>query len=159
MNGGVNASDTERGAADLLVFGIGNSGRSDDGLGWAFLDRICRDRAFTGQAEYRYQLQVEDAALAATAKRVVFVDAGRNELDAGFRLAPCAALKDFPFTTHSLPPGAVMYYCKTLYGREPEAQLLEIRGFHWELQTGLSQPAEANLERALAHFRQKVLGA
>jgi hydrogenase maturation protease len=157
LNGLPKAKGGDRGVPGMLVFGIGNSGRSDDGLGWAFLDRIGKDRAFYGQAEYRYQLQVEDAALASTAERVVFVDASRNELEAGYRWTPCAPLTDFQFTTHTLPPGAVMYYCKTLFDRQPTAHLLEIQGFRWELQIGLSRQAEANLERALEFFREKVL--
>jgi hydrogenase maturation protease len=143
----------------MLVIGIGNSGRSDDGLGWAFLDRIGKDRLFSGQAEYRYQLQVEDAALASTAERLVFVDACRDDLEGGYRWTICAPLSDFQFTTHTLPPGAVMHYCKTLFEREPMAHLLEIQGFRWDLRVGLSRPAEANLERALAFFRQKILDA
>ncbi|MEJ2400453.1 MAG: hypothetical protein P8Y52_03570, partial [Xanthomonadales bacterium] len=74
---------------DTLVFGIGNSARSDDGLGWAFLDRVERTPGFAGQAEYRYQLQVEDALLASRFEHVVFVDASRAELPGGFRWAPC----------------------------------------------------------------------
>ena len=36
---------------DDLVFGIGNCGRGDDGLGWAFLDRIRHEEGFECPAE------------------------------------------------------------------------------------------------------------
>jgi hydrogenase maturation protease len=139
-------------APDLLVFGIGNIGRSDDGLGWAFIDRIQQEPGVTGQLEYRYQLNVEDAALVSKARRVVFVDSCREELERGFEWKTCAPAEDFEFTTHVLPPRAVLWYCRDLYGKAPPAHLLMIQGHCWDLQTGLSTAAERGLERALAFF-------
>ena len=138
---------------DALVFGIGNSGRSDDGLGWAFLDRLRSLDEFRGRAEYRYQLQVEDAALVADAAQVVFVDAFHGDLPGGIAWETCEPSADFQFSTHALPPRAVMSLCEDLYPRTPPAFVLKISGVAWELQTGLSTKAEANLERALDAFR------
>ena len=72
-------ADEQCAASSALLVGIGNSGRQDDGLGWAFLDRIEQDALFDGRIEYRYQLQVEDAALVRDAARIVFVDACLQE--------------------------------------------------------------------------------
>ena len=138
---------------DTLFFGIGNCSRSDDGLGWAFLDRILHDTDFQGRAEYRYQLGVEDAALVARANRVVFVDSYRGALDGGFAWQPCEGSGDFEFTSHVLPPRAVMHYCNDLYERHPPADLLMISGERWELDDGLSETARENLERAITFFR------
>ena len=43
---------------DTLIFGIGNCGRSDDGLGWAFIDWL-EERGLCPTSEKRrhYQLQ------------------------------------------------------------------------------------------------------
>jgi len=136
--------------ADTLVFGIGNSGRADDGLGWAFLDRLRAEPGFAAQAEYRFQLQVEDAWLAARFEHVVFVDASHEELPGGFHRAPCTACRAEGFTTHVLPPGAVLHYCHTLYGAAPRAETLALQGYRWDLHEGLSERAEANLAAALA---------
>ena len=43
-----------------IILGIGNNGRQDDGLGWAFLDFL-EEQNTTIDLEYRYQLQIEDA--------------------------------------------------------------------------------------------------
>ena len=59
----------------LLLIGIGNSGRSDDGLGWAFVETMAQNEAFTGDTLLRYQLQIEDAAQISEYKQVIFVDA------------------------------------------------------------------------------------
>ena len=140
-----------------LLFGIGNSGRSDDGLGWAFLDRIQQEMDFPGQLEYRYQLQVEDAALASRAEHVIFIDSYKGELAGGFQWKPCEPSQDFEFTTHVLPPRAVMHYCRDLYGKTPRADLLMIQGTSWELQIGLSPKAERHLDNALRYFTEKPL--
>lgn len=142
---------------DTLIFGIGNCGRSDDGLGWAFLDRIVEEDGFNSPVEYRYQLQVEDAALAERMQRVIFVDSYNGQLPGGFRWQPCAASEDFQFTTHVLPPRGVMHYCQALYGKTPQADILTIAGCEWELRNSLSEAAHRNLENALRFFRQRVL--
>jgi hydrogenase maturation protease len=141
----------------LIVFGIGNSGRCDDGLGWAFLDRIQTEAGFGDAIEYRYQLQVEDAALASRAKRIIFVDSYNGTLPGGFAWKPCKPSQDFEFTTHVLPPRAVMHFCQDLYGKTPRADLLMIQGTCWGLGVGLSPEAVDHLEDALEFFRKEVL--
>ena len=137
--------------------GIGNSGRGDDGLGWAFLDRVQNEPGFACQFEYRYQLGVEDAALVRDVDRVIFVDSHRGELTGGFRWETCKPSRDFEFTTHVLPPPAVLFLCQDLYGKTPRAELLMIQGKSWELYQGLSFEATENLESALTFFRQEII--
>ncbi len=137
---------------ETLLIGIGNSGRSDDGLGWAFLDRIQQEAVFDGRVEYRYQLQVEDAALIKDEEHVIFVDSYRGELPNGFQLTRCEPLSELAFTTHVLPPGAVLSLCRDLYGRAPRADALMIQGTCWDLRIGMSPEAERCLENALRFF-------
>lgn len=137
---------------ETLLIGIGNSGRSDDGLGWAFLDRIQQQSAFDGRVEYRYQLQVEDAALIRGVEHVIFVDSYRGELPNGFRLTRCEPAADFTFTTHVLAPEAVLSLCQDLYGDLPRADVLMIQGTSWDLHIGMSAKAERRLENALRFF-------
>jgi len=138
-----------------LFFGIGNSGRSDDGLGWAFLDRIQQEPGFGGRVEYRYQLQVEDAALVREAGRVIFIDSYQGELPGGFLWKPCLPSKDFEFTSHVLPPRAVLYLCQDLYRKTPRADLLMIQGFSWDLGVGMSLEAGIHLDKALRFFKDQ----
>ncbi|HPW63523.1 MAG TPA: hypothetical protein PLJ13_14595, partial [Cyclobacteriaceae bacterium] len=46
----------------ILMIGIGNNGRSDDALGWNFVDEFS-NREDLFDIEHRYQLQIEDALL------------------------------------------------------------------------------------------------
>ena len=153
MNGGTTTEIRPVYGPDTLLFGIGNCSRSDDGLGWAFLDRILQEPGFQGQAEYRYQLGVEDAARVARADRVIFIDSYKGSLEGGFAWESCEASDHFEFTSHVLPPRAVMHYCRDLYGKHPAADILMIGGERWDLQDGLSEAARGNLEKAIGFFR------
>jgi len=139
--------------ARTLVLGIGNSARGDDGLGWAFLDRVQQLPGFAARAEYRYQLQVEDALLTTRFKRVVFVDACHDVLSGGFHWAPCSPRMGESFTTHELTPSAVLHYARSLYDATPAAGVLALQGRRWGLHEGLSAEAAAGLEAALRFCR------
>ena len=141
---------------DTILIGIGNCGRGDDGLGWAFLERVQEKFEFPGQLEYRYQLQVEDAELISRADRVVFIDSYKGALPGGFLWQPCKASANVDFTSHILSAGTVLCLCADLYGKNPPADLLMIQGESWELRNGISPGAQVNLEQALAYFEQKV---
>ena len=147
---------TGRREAETLLIGIGNSGRSDDGLGWAFVERVQQEVAFDGRVEQRYQLQVEDAALISEAERVIFVDSFHGELPGGFQLSRCEPCGEFEFTSHVLPPAAVLSLCGDLYGKTPRADMLMIQGSNWDLSMALSPAAERHLDAAVTFFRRYV---
>lgn len=138
--------------AETLLIGIGNSGRGDDGLGWAFLDRVQQQEGFDGRVEYRYQLQVEDAALVRDVAHVIFVDSFSGQLPDGYQLMRCEPSSEYSFTTHVLPPGGVLSLCQELYGRAPRADALMIQGTSWDLHIGMSAEANRRLEDALRFF-------
>lgn len=139
---------------ETLLFGIGNSGRRDDGLGWAFLEGIERQGGFRGKLLHRYQLQVEDAELVSKCRQVIFIDAFKGELEKGFAFQKCFSEKDFSFTTHSLKPEAILYLSENLYAKAPPAHLLMIEGKEWGLKMGLSKQAKLNLKMTMEWFCQ-----
>ncbi|MDZ7651023.1 MAG: hypothetical protein U5K54_29970 [Cytophagales bacterium] len=75
-------------ASRILMIGIGNNGRSDDALGWKFVDEFS-DHEDLFDVEYRYQLQIEDALLITEYKKVIFVDASHKEYDNGYSFYKC----------------------------------------------------------------------
>jgi hydrogenase maturation protease len=136
--------------SDSLIYGIGNIGRQDDGLGWAFIDWI-EDNNICPKAEIlkRYQLQLEDADLLSYKKRVLFIDASMEpELDS-FQLATIEPKLDFSFTSHALSVGAVLATCQTCFNYTPKAHFLTIKGYQWELKIGLTKQAENNLKHSI----------
>lgn len=141
-----------------LLLAIGNSGRQDDGLGWAFAEALEKKGFFKGEVHYRYQLQVEDAELVSGAQCVIFVDAFKGSLPEGFRWQPCEPAGKFQFSTHAISPASILFLCQALYGCLPEAWYLLIEGSDWELETGLSPAAAERMERALTFFDSLMAG-
>ncbi|MDX5437155.1 MAG: hydrogenase maturation protease [Pontibacter sp.] len=138
-----------------LLIGIGNSAREDDGLGWAFVERVEQEGLFSGDLLYRFQLNLEDAELVTKYSQVVFVDAHKGELQHGYSLSRCIPDAGAGFSTHQLKPESVLYLCQQLYDVLPQAFVLGIQGYRWELQEGLSAKAKENLELALAWFAKQ----
>lgn len=141
---------------NTLLIGIGNSGRQDDGLGWAFVETIEKSGIFNGEMQLRYQLQIEDADLACQFERVVFVDAFEGGLPSGFEWKKCLPAKEFAFSTHELAPATILYLCGDLYDKIPNAHLLMIEGVDWGMEIGLSEKAKGNLAEALKFFEEKL---
>ena len=139
-----------------LLLAIGNSARSDDGLGWAFLDQLRQSNIFLGESAYCYQLQVEDAEMISHYPRVIFVDAWTSDDKHCFEWEETEAQNDFTFTTHALTPESVLFLCQDLYQCHPEAYTLKIKGEKWELEEGLSEEGLANLKEAAIFFEKMM---
>ena len=132
----------------VLVLGIGNPGRQDDGLGAAAVNRLEALRLPGVSCDANYQLNIEDALACARHDIVIFVDAAEVSRQP-FTLLRINAEASYPPLSHSLGPAAVLSLCGSLYGRMPEAHLLAIRGYSWDIGEGLSPKAETNLGRAV----------
>jgi hydrogenase maturation protease len=142
---------------NTLLIGIGNNGRRDDGLGWAFADAIEKSGLFQGEVHLCYQLQVEDAEKISHADQVIFVDAYQGHLSEGFEWVSCRPSPNFTFTTHAFTPTSILFLCQELYHKLPPAYVFMIQGQEWGLGKGLSEHAGENLEKALTHFKEKLL--
>lgn len=145
------------GSGNILLIGIGNSGRGDDGLGWKFIDMIKALGFRFLNYEYRYQLQVEDASFICVYDTVIFADASHATLENGFEIKPCEPAQHYFFSSHIQSPEAILYLAKDLYNTTPEAYTLAISGKYWELQIGMSEDAEKNLQKAFTFFVNQFL--
>lgn len=137
---------------NFLLIGIGNTGRQDDGLGWAVVDRL-KAMGFSGVCEYRMQLNVEDAELISHYEKVLLIDASELELPDGYSLKEVVPGASFTYTSHSLTPATVAYLCRAVLGKTPQIHLLQIQGHNWEIGEGLSPSADKNMTAALQHIR------
>ena len=136
-----------------LIYGIGNIGRQDDGLGWAFVDWL-QAEGLCSRAEMQrnYQLLIEDAELISNKERVLFVDATRDVSVASFTLERAVPKMDFSFTSHAVSIPAIMATCQQCFDRLPLVHVLAIRGFEFELEIGLTRVAQQNLDDATAYL-------
>lgn len=127
--------DIEIPSRPILIYGYGNPGRQDDGLGPALVERLeawAKAEKISGVAfDSNYQLNAEDALAVAESRAVVFVDAVK-EGPAPFEFRPLAPQKEISFSTHAMSPESVLALADELYGARPPAWLLAIRGESWE---------------------------
>lgn len=136
-----------------LIYGIGNVGRQDDGLGWAFVDWLeAQGRCPSAEIQRNYQLLLEDADLISTKKRVLFIDATSDDAVTAFTLERAVPKMDFTFTSHAISIPAIMAICQQCFRRLPEVHVLAIKGFEFELEMGLTPAAQRNLDAATAYL-------
>ena len=132
----------------ILIYGCGNPGRQDDGLGPALvaeLEAWAQTEGLSGIVfDSNYQLNVEDALTVAESRAVVFVDATK-EGKAPFEFRPLAPQNEIAFSTHAMSPESVLALAAELYDARPPAWMLAIRGFEWE-------PTEAPTPAGLANL-------
>lgn len=149
----------------ILVYGYGNPGRQDDGLAAALIRRLddWKHKHFMASfisTDCNYQLNIEDAAAISPYKLVIFADASDEEIE-DCKLTPITPDSDISFTMHAVNPAYVVNLCREIYGYDPEAYLLHIKGYQWEMKEELTEKAKSNLDKAfdfLINFLQEKRG-
>jgi len=132
--------------ARMLVVGVGNPLREDDGVGWYLAEALGRTGVPTHTC---HQLLPELAAELSQVDLVLFADA-RAEGPAGqIRLQPLAP-SDKPGYSHHLDAPGLLAWVRGLYGHCPKAHLLSVAGAAFGYREGLSPPVAAALPAALA---------
>jgi hydrogenase maturation protease len=132
-----------------LIYGIGNDGRQDDGLGWALIEALEREGVCRHAELHRnYQLQLEDADLIRGMRRVLFVDATKSPDVADCALYAVEPKLDFSFSSHEISAASILATCRLCFGKKPQVWMLAIRGYEWELRMGLTAAAARNLHAA-----------
>jgi len=139
----------------VLVYGYGNPGRQDDGLGPALIGMLERERIPGVVTDCNYQLQIEDAVAISGSDAVIFVDASCAGGEP-FAFGGLEPSNDITFTTHAMSPASVLALSHELYGRPARAYLLAIRGYEWEPVEGLSPAAAGNLDAAFRFIRPRI---
>ena len=141
--------------SEILLIGIGNISRGDDGIGWLFADEIESGFGKTITVEKEFQLVVEDALKITGYDTVIFVDASENVLDNGFyfRKIDVPDVIKTEFTSHSQTPENIMFLTSDLFQHTMDAYVLEISGRDWELGEDLSGYGRQNLHHALTFFK------
>jgi len=139
---------------NILLIGIGNSGREDDGLGWAFLDLLRPELPAKIDFEYRYQLQIEDAEMISHYQKVYFIDADKTPETTDFKIQECFPKETHHFSSHALPPETILYLANTIYSKKPKSYVIGISGESYQLKIGLTEKATLNLKKAILSFKK-----
>ena len=143
----------------ILIFGFGNPGRKDDGMGPAIADMIeewvLQNNLKGIDTDSNYQLNIEDADTIQDYDIVVFADASSEDID-HFLIDRVIPSGKVAFNTHSVSPGFVLDLCHRLFDKDPEVYLLHIKAFEFTMEEGFSTAARENLDLAF-NFLTKAL--
>lgn len=138
----------------ILLYGYGNPGRQDDGLGNAFIERIEKwliQEGLNGNIETdsNYQLNIEDSEKVSDKDIVIFVDATEEPIKDIYLSKVEANDARIEFTMHATSPAFILDLCHKIYHKSPETYLLQIKGYEWDFIEKLTDKAKSNLYKAL----------
>lgn len=145
----------------ILIYGYGNPGRRDDGLGVAMAEMVEEWIKINNlpqiDVDSNYQLNVEDAEKISNYDLVIFVDASQEEYLQDFKMTDIIPNKNMvEFTMHAVSPAYILHLTNDLFKKHPDAKLLSIRGYRWEFQEGISESAQHNLESAYSFLLSEL---
>lgn len=139
----------------ILIYGFGNPGRNDDGLGNFLVESLEKDCEYNLVFDTNYQINAEDSLLISQFDIVFFVDASENEIES-FKFSEVSPDLNIAFSTHAMTLGSVLSLCNELYSKFPQVYLLEIKGYDWDIGEHISKNALHNLEKAKEFLKKKI---
>jgi hydrogenase maturation protease len=144
----------------ILVYGYGNPGRQDDGLGVLLSEEIekwAHENDLNNlQTDSNYQLNIEDALRISAFDLVIFADASQEDIKR-FAFTPLVSSAKVEFTMHAVSPAFILNLCNEIYHKKPLAYLLHIRGYGWEFMQEMTPESRKNLEKAAGFLKKKIL--
>lgn len=143
----------------IFIYGYGNPGRQDDGLGIIFVERLHKWADNKGlqniSFDSNYQLNAEDAFAISQKDMVIFADASVEPMGS-FEFKSLKPAKKISFSTHAMNPESVFALCIELYRKKPAAFLMTIKGYSWDFREGISARAKKNLSAALDFIKLQI---
>ncbi len=134
----------------ILIYGYGNPGRQDDGIGARFTELFEKWKEEQNldhiSVDCNYQLNIEDSAVIAEYDMVIFVDASIVEDVENYRLEkikPDDATIEF--TMHAVSVSYVVDLCNKIYGKTPESYVLHIKAYEFDFIEELTPKAAVNM--------------
>ncbi len=138
----------------ILVFGYGNPGRQDDGLGPLLVSRLEQEGFPHVTFDSDYQLNIEDAATLADYDAVIFIDATVEDVPPFSFTELHPALK-ITFTTHSISAESLVALTTELFDKRVKSYMLAIPGYEWEVMNEtISEGAKENADKAYSFMMQ-----
>ncbi len=144
----------------ILLYGYGNPGRQDDGLGNVFIDRIEKwvkeNKLSYIELDSNYQLNIEDSEAISDKDLAIFIDASVEEIE-DFCITKVSSESEITYTTHAASPGYIVDLCKQIYKTAPPTYLIHIKGYEWDFKEGLTDQAIENLDKAIEFIKPLLL--
>jgi len=148
--------------SDLVVIGVGNTLREDDGVGIALIRRLEALAAGRMECVEAHGPDLLHAELIARFARLIVIDAWVSEpgstddfVCTPLAPAPATALVG-RFTSHVLDWPGVLALARDVYGRAPTAELLGVAASSFDFAEQLSAPCAERAERAWRFLLARV---
>jgi hydrogenase maturation protease len=149
------------GGRGALIYGYGNLGRKDDGLGVLCAQKLeawLRDMGDENVVvETNYQLNIEDAELISAFETVYFIDASLEAINDVEITEIVPDTNIIEFSMHAMSPAYVLKLSEELFGNRPKAWLVHIKGYDWDFVEGLSPQARKNLNTAFEAMKNELV--
>ncbi len=146
----------------ILIYGYGNPGRQDDGLGARFIELVDKwieeEKIENVSTDCNYQLNIEDAAVIAEYDTVIFIDASVVDDVDQFRLETIEPNDaTIEFTMHAVSTAYVVDLCRKIYGKTPEPYVLHIKAYEFEFKEELTNKAAENMFAAFDFLKRYLI--
>jgi hydrogenase maturation protease len=144
--------------ARVLVIGIGNPLRSDDGLGWAVAEQLVAQIDANLQVLKVHQLTPELAEAISEMDLAIFVDAGAHGTPGTLTCEPVSVSDADLRFSHDVTPATLIQLAKTLYRKAPMAYLVCVAGKSFEHGESLSPEIAEAIPQVLATIQELMAG-
>lgn len=145
----------------ILIYGYGNPGRQDDGLGNEFVEMMKNWVRENGLDNYyfdsNYQLNIEEAHTLQDYDTVIFADASIEEEIEDFLLTRVTGKDELSFTSHAASPSYIYMLSEQLFGKAPKTYLLHIKGYEFEFLGEVTPQAKENLHKAFIFITENII--
>lgn len=148
---GKKIDSTTQALPKILIYGYGNPGRQDDGLGIVLSEKIetwAKENNYPNiTIDQNYQLNIEDANYITDYDLVIFLDASVKEIESVL-IEPVVPNLKTDFSMHSVSPAFVLGLSQQIFNKAPDTYQIHIRGYKYDFMEPLSEEAKKNLELA-----------
>jgi hydrogenase maturation protease len=151
-----NPSVDGRARENLLVVGVGNTLREDDGVGIDLLRRLRRRFGPSLTCMEVYELDIVLAETIAGFSELLVIDARVTDDGEPYQIVPLqakeVALPQGGFVSHVFDWGVILALSRDCFGGTAEARLLGVSASHFGLSEELSPACAANAEKAFQYL-------
>ena len=154
---------------NVLILGIGNFDRQDDGVAWHILqgikEKLGRSTASTpydstdepeGNEDpktlFSLQLFPEMVDVVAPFEHVCFVDAHTGAIEENLNYRKVEAINHTNPLTHHMTPETLLSLTNITYNKTPQAVLVSVRGYSFQYEQGLSTETAVLAKQAVEHI-------
>ena len=138
----------------VLVIGIGNTLRSDDGFAWHVADKLSRETNQDLAVIKVHQLTPELAEAVSEVDLAIFVDAAAHGTPGDLTCEGVAISEADLRFSHDVTPATILQMSKALYGKAPTAWLICATGKTFEHGESLSPEVAAAIPKTLNKIQE-----